>query len=331
MGGFVSTAAQVAAGALLPSLAALRAHHNAALDNDAPGSRRPSPAGAAAPSYTDVLDVLEILQQLHLPVELAIEILDAAFVDPFSPPLSGNWAPEKHATIYVHREYYPAITAQWTGNKVASAGPRGDLARATVLVTPPLPNIYAAPEHYVKRVSVWTDSRDQGEAPSLLSASPRERDDAERMRDVPEQASPRLSSFAEPERAPPHGSTSCSYGRTPTARSQPAAKAQRRLHRRVRIHNKRRSNPSLPSACTATSMRLTSSRSTSQLYRDHPGPHPHQTTTAAKPIPTTETTTRTTAQPFSPNSGRGIASLSSRARSIPCGSTRSAVAPSRSR
>ncbi|GAA5963624.1 hypothetical protein JCM8115_002057 [Rhodotorula mucilaginosa] len=137
MGGFVSTAAQVAAGALLPSLAALRAHHNAALDNDAPGSRRPSPAGAAAPSYTDVLDVLEILQQLHLPVELAIEILDAA-------------------------EYYPAVTAQWTGNKVASAGPRGDLARATVLVTPPLPNIYAAPEHYVKRVSVWTDSRDQG-------------------------------------------------------------------------------------------------------------------------------------------------------------------------
>ena len=87
MGGFVSTAAQVAAGALLPSLAALRAHHNAALDNDAPGSRRASPAGAAAPSYTDVLDVLEILQQLHLPVELAIEILDAAFV-PLLPPLS---------------------------------------------------------------------------------------------------------------------------------------------------------------------------------------------------------------------------------------------------
>lgn len=65
----------------------------------------------------------------------------------------------------VHREYYPAITAQWTGNKVASAGPRGDLARATVLVTPPLPTIHAAPEHYVKRVSVWTDSRDQGEVP----------------------------------------------------------------------------------------------------------------------------------------------------------------------
>lgn len=101
MGGLVSTAAQVAAGALLPSLAALRAHHNAAaLGDDAPGSRRASPAGAAAPSYTDVLDVLEILQQLHLPVELAIEILDAAFV-PLPPFLLatlsvGNSAPEDH-------------------------------------------------------------------------------------------------------------------------------------------------------------------------------------------------------------------------------------------
>ena len=342
MGGFVSTAAQVAAGALLPSLAALRAHHNAALDNDAPGSRRPSPAGAAAPSYTDVLDVLEILQQLHLPVELAIEILDAAFVAPFSPPLLGNWAPEKTTlpsmctgnTILPSLLNGPATKSRPPDRAATSREPPSWSPPHYPTSTPPpppLPNIYAAPEHYVKRVSVWTDSRDQGEAPSLLSASPRERDDAERMRDVPEQASPRLSSFAEPERAPPHGSTSCSYGRTPTARSQPAAKAQRRLHRRVRIHNKRRSNPSLPSACTATSMRLTSSRSTSQLYRDHPGPHPHQTTTAAKPIPTTETTTRTTAQPFSPNSGRGIASLSSRARSIPCGSTRSAVAPSRSR
>ena len=91
MGGFVSTAAQVAAGTLLPSLAALRAHHDASLDNDsAPGSRRASPAGAAAPSYTDVLDVLEILQQLHLPVELAIEILDAAFVPPLSSSLLGT-------------------------------------------------------------------------------------------------------------------------------------------------------------------------------------------------------------------------------------------------
>lgn len=173
MGGFVSTAAQVAAGTLLPPLAALRAHHNASLDDDsAPGSRRASPAGAAAPSYTDVLDVLEILQQLHLPVELAIEILDAAFVPPLSSSLLGTGPLRKKKRYHhVHREYYPAITAQWTGNKVASAGPRGDLARVTVLVTPPLPSIHAAPEHYVKRVSVWTDSRDQGEAPSLLSAS----------------------------------------------------------------------------------------------------------------------------------------------------------------
>ncbi|GAA5868141.1 hypothetical protein JCM3774_001033 [Rhodotorula dairenensis] len=133
MGGFVSTAAQTAVSAL-PSLAALRAAH---AHSDAPGSRCASPAGGAAPSYADVLDVLEILQQLRLPVELAIDILDAA-------------------------EYYPAVTAQWTGNQVASAGPRGDLARATVLVTPQLPAITGAPEHYVKRVSVWTDSRDQG-------------------------------------------------------------------------------------------------------------------------------------------------------------------------
>lgn len=76
MGGFVSTAAQTAVSAL-PSLAALRAAH---AHLDAPGSRCASPAGAAAPSYSDVLDVLEILQQLRLPVELAIEILDAAFV-----------------------------------------------------------------------------------------------------------------------------------------------------------------------------------------------------------------------------------------------------------
>ncbi|GAA5984266.1 hypothetical protein JCM10908_006116 [Rhodotorula pacifica] len=170
MGGFVSTAAQTAVNAL-PSIASLRADHALA---DGPGSRHASPAGGAAPSYTDVLEVLEILQQLNLPVELAIDILDAAFVISSGlcyhfaccETLENDVAPSYLATFailpYSNREYYPAITAQWTGNQVASAGPRGNLVRATVLVTPQLPDVPGAPEHYVKRVAVWTDSRDQG-------------------------------------------------------------------------------------------------------------------------------------------------------------------------
>ncbi|BGP55597.1 hypothetical protein JCM8202_004665 [Rhodotorula sphaerocarpa] len=134
MGALVSTAAQTAANTL-PSLATLRAA--AGVTFDGPVARRASPAGSASPSYDDVLDVLDSLQQLRLPPELAIAVLDQA-------------------------EYFPAVTAQWTGNLVASAGPRGDLVRSTILVTPPLPLVESAPEHYVQTVAVWTDSRDQG-------------------------------------------------------------------------------------------------------------------------------------------------------------------------
>lgn len=77
MGALVSTAAQTAANAL-PSLATLRAA--AGVTFEGPVARRASPAGSASPSYDDVLDVLDSLQQLRLPPELAIAVLDQASV-----------------------------------------------------------------------------------------------------------------------------------------------------------------------------------------------------------------------------------------------------------
>lgn len=167
MGGIVSTAAQSAANAL-PSLAAIRATRAA----DAPGARLASPAGGASPSYEQTIQVLELLQRANLPTELAICILDAAFV-PLPEPrnlckgmtyVSGSWL-SLCALLFPRRsEYWPAVTAQMTGSIVASAGPRGDLVRTTLLVSPPLPHVESAPEHYARRISVWTDSRDQGRA-----------------------------------------------------------------------------------------------------------------------------------------------------------------------
>ncbi|GAA5824140.1 hypothetical protein JCM3770_001406 [Rhodotorula araucariae] len=97
-----------------------------------------SDSSATCHDVLDVLDVLDILvHRARLPPELAVDILDLA-------------------------EYWPCVTRSWTGDMVVSAGMHGRRTVQTRLVSPPLPNIPGAPTQLVRRVSVWTDSRDQG-------------------------------------------------------------------------------------------------------------------------------------------------------------------------
>ncbi|GAA5996673.1 uncharacterized protein JCM10292_003125 [Rhodotorula paludigena] len=94
--------------------------------------------GDFSPDYDDVHEVLRILQlDLDLPAELAVDILEAA-------------------------EYWPWLSKAWTGDQIVAAGPQGHLSAQTLVVTPPLPALPGAPEHFLRRVSVWTDSKDQG-------------------------------------------------------------------------------------------------------------------------------------------------------------------------
>ncbi|TNY24643.1 hypothetical protein DMC30DRAFT_684 [Rhodotorula diobovata] len=86
--------------------------------------------------YDDVLEVLDVLSQ-RLPTELALHVIEAA-------------------------EFWPSVAQSWTGDLTVSAGPQGRRTARTCVVTPPLPSVEGAPEQLVRRVSVWTDSRDQG-------------------------------------------------------------------------------------------------------------------------------------------------------------------------
>ncbi|GJN90670.1 hypothetical protein Rhopal_003682-T1 [Rhodotorula paludigena] len=98
----------------------------------------PTAQGDFSPDYADVPEVLRILQlDLDLPAELAVDILEAA-------------------------EYWPSLSKAWTGDQIVAAGPQGHLSAQTLVVTPPLPALPGAPEHFLRRVSVWTDSKDQG-------------------------------------------------------------------------------------------------------------------------------------------------------------------------
>ncbi|BGP40299.1 hypothetical protein JCM10449v2_004258 [Rhodotorula kratochvilovae] len=113
---------------------------DAALWATAPSSASSGSRGAGdfSPTYDDVLKVLDIFgQQARLPAELALQIVELA-------------------------EYWPSVTRSWTGDTVVSAGMHGRRTVQTRLVTPPLPDIPGAPAVLVRRVSVWTDSRDQG-------------------------------------------------------------------------------------------------------------------------------------------------------------------------
>ncbi|GAA5833489.1 hypothetical protein JCM9279_001541 [Rhodotorula babjevae] len=86
--------------------------------------------------HDDVLEVLDILSQ-RIPPELALDVVEAA-------------------------ELWPAFAQVWTGDVTVSAGPQGRRTARTCVVSPPLPLVEGAPEQLVRRVSVWTDSRDQG-------------------------------------------------------------------------------------------------------------------------------------------------------------------------
>ncbi|KAJ8294055.1 hypothetical protein OF846_002636 [Rhodotorula toruloides] len=104
-------------------------------------SRFPSPSSPSSrlsPTYNDVLEVLDVLQNdLHLPPELAVQIIDAA-------------------------EYYPSFVSSWEGDVTVSAGPAGHRQNIDLLQTPPIPAFPGAAEHAVRRIRVTTVSRDQG-------------------------------------------------------------------------------------------------------------------------------------------------------------------------
>ncbi|BGP32144.1 hypothetical protein JCM10296v2_003924 [Rhodotorula toruloides] len=97
-----------------------------------------SPSARLSPTCDDVLEVLDLLQDdLHLPPELAVQIIDAA-------------------------EYYPSFVSSWEGEVTVSAGPAGHRQNADLLQTPPIPAFPGAAEHAVRRIRVTTVSRDQG-------------------------------------------------------------------------------------------------------------------------------------------------------------------------
>ncbi|EGU13081.1 hypothetical protein RTG_00607 [Rhodotorula toruloides ATCC 204091] len=97
-----------------------------------------SPSSRLSPTYDDVLEVLALLQDdLHLPPELAVQIVDAA-------------------------DYYASFVSSWEGEVTVSAGPAGHRQNADLLQTPPIPAFPGAAEHAVRRIRVTTVSRDQG-------------------------------------------------------------------------------------------------------------------------------------------------------------------------
>ncbi|KPV74930.1 uncharacterized protein RHOBADRAFT_53855 [Rhodotorula graminis WP1] len=136
--------------------------------------------------HADVLDVLDILSQ-RIPTELALAVVEAA-------------------------ELWPAYAQAWTGDVTVSAGPQGRRTARTCVVSPPLPLIEGAPEQLVRRVSVWTDSRDQGYSSFPQHHGTREASSSwfelVLLRPVPPPASPSTTSpTASPplrERSPPH-------------------------------------------------------------------------------------------------------------------------------
>lgn len=130
--------------------------------------------GDFSPDYADVHEVLRILQQdLDLPAELAVDILEAACASLLlvAFPRAGPLWSDAFAPSCCDSEYWPSLSKAWTGDQIVAAGPQGHLSAQTLVVTPPLPALPGAPEHFLRRVSVWTDSKDQG-APLLGDREP---------------------------------------------------------------------------------------------------------------------------------------------------------------
>ncbi|GAA5895260.1 hypothetical protein JCM8208_005954 [Rhodotorula glutinis] len=169
MGSAVSSVGDAVVGA------AVWATTQASTDSTARRRRSDSPL-----DHTDVLEVLDILSH-RIPPELALAVVEAA-------------------------ELWPAYAQAWTGDVAVSAGPQGTRTARTCVVSPPLPLVDGAPEQLVRRVSVWTDSRDQGYSSFPQHHGTREASSSwfelVLLRPVPPPASP--SPPPPRERDPPH-------------------------------------------------------------------------------------------------------------------------------
>lgn len=128
-----------------------------------PSAQRRRAAHDSPLDHADVLEVLDILSK-RIPPELALDVVEAACV---SLPLARSHSPRSRRSRSLslslpRSELWPAFAQVWTGDVTVSAGPQGRRTARTCVVSPPLPLVEGAPEQLVRRVSVWTDARDQG-------------------------------------------------------------------------------------------------------------------------------------------------------------------------